>query len=194
MLEFIIAPLEAILNQFGLFAIFVTMVLESALIPIPSEIVVPFGGFLASKGYFSLFTLVIVTSLANLVGSIIAYYVGVKMTWIHKIKFLEEHLELSQRTFDKHGLKMIFFGRMLPAVRTFISLPAGIAKVPIWEFATLTFLGALPWNFALGYFGFLLGENWELVHSYGTYITIAIVLAIPITYFLYKKYEEKLRE
>ncbi|MBR9680919.1 MAG: DedA family protein [Candidatus Altiarchaeota archaeon] len=194
MLDFIIAPLEAFVDTYGLLAIIITQILESALIPIPSEIVVPLGGFLASEGYFSLLTLTIATSFANLIGALIAYFIGAKMTFIHKIKFLETHLTMSQKFFDKYGLKTIFIARMMPAVRTFISLPAGLAKVPLWEFTLLTFLGSLPWNFALGYFGYVLGQNWELVHTYGKYFTIFIILMIPVAYLLYRKYEKVLME
>lgn len=194
MLNFIIALVEAMINSYGLLAIFITMVLESAMIPLPSEIVVPLGGFLASKGYFSLITLTLVTSLANLIGSLIAYYLGTKMTWIHKIGFLENHLLASQRFFDRFGLKTIFIARMMPAVRTFISLPAGLAGVPIWEFTVLTFLGSLPWNFLLGYLGYVLGNNWELVHNYGSHLTILVIITLPVFYVLYRKYEKKLME
>jgi len=186
--------LKGFIDSYGLFAIFITQVFESALIPIPSEIVLPLGGFLAAQGYFSLFSLMLVASLANLLGAILAYYLGTKMTWIHKIIFLEDHLKMSQRFFDKFGIKTIFVARMMPVVRTFISLPAGLAKVPVWEFSFFTFLGSLPWNFILGYLGYILGQNWELVHNYGNYLTILVIIALPMLYVLYRKYEEKLME
>ncbi len=181
--------IEPLVESYGMLAIFITMALESALVPIPSEIVVPLGGFLAYKGYFTLWEVVLATSLANLLGSIVAYYAGTKMGWIHRFSFLEEHLKMSNRFFEKHGLKAVFFGRMMPAVRTFISLPAGMAGVPFWEFSLLTFIGAIPWNFALAYLGYLLGKNWELVHTYGQYLTVLVVLALPVAYWAYRKYE-----
>ena len=187
-----IQVLEVFVENYGLLAVFVTMLLESALVPIPSEIVVPLGGFLASKGYFSLSELVFVTSFANLIGSVLAYYFGTRMGWIHRVGFLEDHLRLSKLFFDRHGLKAVFIARMLPAVRTFISLPAGLAGVPFVEFAVLTFLGSIPWNFALGYAGFVLGSNWELVHVYGRYLTAVVVLSMPVLYLLYRKYEKLL--
>jgi len=175
--------LETIVEQYGLIAIGVLMALESALLPIPSEVVVPLGGFLVSLGYFSMLSLVLVTSFANLVGSLLAYYLGHKIRPFLVFEFLEEHLELAERFFETHGVKAVFIGRMLPAVRTFISLPAGLSgKVPLPLFAVFTFIGSIPWNFALAYLGFLLGENWSLVHEYGIYITIGVVIASFIFY------------
>ena len=185
--------IEQFFSQFGLPAIVVSMFLESALVPIPSEIVVPLGGFLAQRGFFSFWALVIGTSLANLAGSMVAYHLGARMTWIHRFGFLEDHLRMSQRFFDRHGTKAVFFGRMMPAVRTFMSLPAGIAKFPEWEFAVLSFLGSIPWNLALAYLGYFLGENWALVHEYGQYLTVLVVLLIPAGYFLYRRYEKALQ-
>ena len=193
MIDQLLPLFEQFFSQFGLPAILFSQLLESAMIPIPSEIVVPLGGFLAQRGFFSFWVLVIGTSLANLVGSIIAYHIGARMTWIHKFKFLEDHLNMSQKFFDRHGTKAVFFGRMMPAVRTFMSLPAGIAKFPEWEFIILTFIGSIPWNFALAYLGYFLGENWAMVHEYGQYVTILVILLIPVGYFLYRRYEKALQ-
>ncbi|MBR9679883.1 MAG: DedA family protein [Candidatus Altiarchaeota archaeon] len=177
MLEFLWDPLVALVEQFGMLAVFVTMLLESAGVPIPSEIVVPFAGFMASLGHLSFWQVVLVSSLANLVGSIIAYFLGSKFRpYVPKI--LEHHLEMSDKFFGKYGTKAVFVGRLLPAIRTFISFPAGASGVPLTSFVVLTFVGALPWNFALAAAGYFLGHNWELIHNNLMPISIGLVLII----------------
>lgn len=194
MIDWLLPLFEEFFSEYGLPAILISMLLESAMVPIPSEIVVPLGGFLAQRGFFSFWTLVIGTSLANLVGAWIAYHIGARLFWIHEISFLEEHLRISQKFFDHHGRAAVFFGRMLPAVRTFMSLPAGIAEYPEGEFILLTFIGSVPWNLALAAFGYLLGENWVMVHEYGQYLTLAIIALLPIVYFAYRRYERFIEE
>ena len=171
---------------YGLWAIFITMLLESAMIPIPSEIVVPLGGFFAAKGAFSLWTVVWVSSVANLIGSLLAYYLG-KFARPYFPHFMEDHLELAEIFFKKHGNWAILTGRMLPAVRTFMSMPAGLAHTPIIPFTILTFLGSVPWNFLMAWLGFTLAENWTLVHHYGTYVLIGLIaICLPIGIYVLK--------
>ena len=185
-----IESLKGFLAEYGLLAMFVAALTGSAVMPVPSEIVMPFGGFLVSLGYFSLPALVLVSTLGNLAGSLVAYYVGTKMTWIHRIHFLEEHLKVTQKFFDHHGLKAVLFGQMMPAVRMFISLPAGFARVPRGKFMLFTVMGALVWNSSLAYLGYFLGENWELVHQYGRYLSVLVVLLLPVMYLCYRKFLE----
>ena len=164
--------LQTLVTDFGLVAIFVTMTLESACIPIPSEIVVPFGGFLASQGHFALWQVVLVATLANLAGSLIAYAAGryggrVFILRYGRYVFISaHHLEAAERWFERRGEITVFLTRMMPAVRTFISVPAGIARMDIKRFVLYSFLGALPWNFALALLGYLFGENWERLQGY----------------------------
>ena len=166
------------------FGIFVLSALESAAIPIPSEVVIPFSGFLVIAGKFSLWGVVWVATLANLAGSIALFLIGRsggrwfiekygKYFLIHK-----RDLDRADIWFEKHGIKAVFFSRMLPVARTFISLPAGIAKMNIWKFSLFTFLGALPWNFVLAFIGYKAGENWNLLHNYFRKANIFIVLLI----------------
>ena len=110
--------LEEIVREYGLMAVFITMTLESALVPIPSEIVVPFAGFLASLGFFSIIEIVFVASFANLLGSIFAYYFGSRIRPFLNHPVILEHIEKAEEFFAEHGLKAVFIGRMLPAVRT----------------------------------------------------------------------------
>ena len=180
--------ISELVRNYGLLAVFVTMLLESALVPIPSELVVPLAGFLSSLGYFGLLEVVLVSSVANLVGSLIAYFSGARLR-PYMPGFMLEHLEMSDRFFEKHGVKAVFIGRMLPAIRTFISLPAGLSKVPVWEFALLTFVGSVPWNAALAWGGYLLGENWELLHRYMFPISVGIVALVGLVLAL--KFKER---
>jgi len=166
--------LVQLVEQFGMPAVFVLMMLESALVPIPSELVMPLAGFMVSLGHFSILSVTLVASFANLVGSVLAYYTGAKARPFLP-EFAIRHAEVADRFFERYGVKAVLFGRMLPAVRTFISLPAGLARVPVFEFVLFTFIGSLPWNAFLAYVGFLLGKNWELVHRYGIYFSPLIL-------------------
>jgi membrane protein DedA with SNARE-associated domain len=155
-----------VVGDLGLPGIFVLMVAESACIPVPSEATMLFAGFNVDKGEYSLVAAVLVGTFANLVGSWIAYAVGYygrlelleRHRWLH-VK--PSHLAVAERWFERWGAPAIFFSRMLPIVRTFISLPAGVARMPFWRFTVLTFLGCLPWVFFLTFVGKQVGANWE---------------------------------
>ena len=156
-----------VVAELGLAGIFVLMVLESACIPVPSEATMLFAGFNVSDGEYSLFAAVAVGSFANLVGSWIAYAIGyygrVDILEKHgkKLHIKKSHLEWADRWFERHGDATVFFTRMLPIVRTFISLPAGVAKMPFWRFSVLTLLGCIPWVLMLTWIGKAAGDNWE---------------------------------
>lgn len=173
--------LNLFVEQFGLLAVFVTMALESAGVPIPSELVVPFAGFMAFLGKMNFSMLVLVSSLANLVGSVIAYFLGSRIRPYVPV-FLKHHLEMSDKFFGRHGTKAVFIGRLLPAVRTFISFPAGISKVPIVSFVVLTFAGALVWNALLAWAGYALGDNWTLIHDNLMPLSIGLALVIAAVF------------
>ena len=188
-----------VIGDYGYQAIFVLMVLESALIPIPSEVTMVFGGFLVSKGDLSFFWVGLLGTLANVVGSWIAYWIGLKGGRPLLERFgtyicLRPHeSDRAHEWFEKHGDMAVFVSRLLPVVRTFISLPAGIAGMNFWKFTIYTFLGCLPWTFALTWAGVLLGDNWETFLRYGEPISIAIgvVCAAVITWWLIKRYRAK---
>ena len=162
----------AVIDQSGYFGIFILSLLESAAVPIPSEVVVPFSGFLAAQGRFVLWFLVILISLANLLGGILIYWAS--RLWgrpvlekFGKYILISKHeLDEAERLFLKHGSKFVFIGRILPVVRTFISIPAGVAKMNFWKFSFYTYFGSLPWNFALALIGFKAGENWDILLPY----------------------------
>ena len=156
-----------VVAELGLAGIFVLMVLESACIPVPSEATMLFAGFNVSDGEYSLFAAVAVGSIANLVGSWIAYAIGyygrVDILEKHgrKLHIKKSHLEWADRWFERHGDATVFFTRMLPIVRTFISLPAGVARMPFWRFSALTLAGCIPWVLLLTWIGKAAGDNWE---------------------------------
>jgi membrane protein DedA with SNARE-associated domain len=173
-----------VVADLGLAGIFVLMTLESACIPIPSEATMLFAGFNVANGEYSLFAAVAVGSVANLVGSWIAYAIGyygrIDILEKHgkKLHIKKSHLEWADRWFERHGDATVFFSRMLPIVRTFISLPAGVAKMPFWRFSALTLLGCIPWVLMLTLIGKAAGDNWEDWKDSLHYVDYAVAAAI----------------
>ena len=174
-----------VVADLGLPGVFLLMVLESACIPLPSEATMLFAGFNVSEGRYSLVAVTLVGTFANLVGSWLAYAVGYygRVDLIekhgHRLLIKPHHLHVADRWFARHGDATVFFTRMMPIVRTFISLPAGVARMPFWRFSALTFLGCLPWVFALAFIGRHVGENWtqwkDSLH-YVDYTVLALIV------------------
>lgn len=176
------------------------MTLESALIPIPSEVTMPFSGYLVTTGRFNLLIVIFIGALANLVGSIAAYLLGywgqehvVRKLIKNYGKYLlisEGEFDKSEKWFRKHGEKIVFLSRLLPVVRTFISLPAGIAEMNFVKFCWLTFFGSLIWSAFLTFTGFFLGKNWNSIEAYYRKFEILIfVIGIAvIVYYVWHKY------
>jgi len=175
-----------VVDAMGLPGVFVLMVLESACIPVPSEATMLFAGFNVSNGEYSLLAATMTGAVANLVGSWIAYWVGragrVDILEKHggKLHIKKSHLEWADRWFERHGDATVFFTRMLPIVRTFISLPAGVARMPFWRFTLLTFAGCLPWVLLLAFIGKQAGDNWESWKDSLHYVDYAVVAAIAL--------------
>jgi membrane protein DedA with SNARE-associated domain len=188
--------LISLVSTWGFIAIFFTMVGESAGLPISSEIVVPLGGALASQGKLGLggtivelILVVAVASVANLTGSLIAFYLtrryGERVVLSRFGRWMglsKGHLRLAHRFFDRWGLWAVFLGRLLPIVRTYISFPAGLSRIGYIRFTIVTLLGAIPWNFGLAYAGYLLGQHYEQVAT--TLAPFAIPLAILVVLIL----------
>jgi len=182
-----------IISAGGLLAIFLTMTAESAGIPISSEIVVPLGGALASQGKLSFAGVVIGATAGNLLGSLVAYLLVRRYgeTLIlgpgRRVGLTAGHLRLANRFFERWGLPAVFFGRLLPVIRTYISFPAGLSRITVVPFTLVTVLGATPWNLALAYAGFKLGQNYERVASAlgpaTIPIAILVILAIVVAYY-----------
>ena len=174
-----------LIGDWGLVAVFVLMLLESACIPVPSEAIMPFAGFAVSEGHMTLLSS-LAGVLGNLAGSWIAYAIGYYggRPFVERsgryVLLRPHHLETAQRWFDRYGASVVFFGRMIPIVRTFISLPAGFGKMPFWKFTLFTLLGCIPWVFMLGYVGVKLGANWEKIRPYLHYADYAVVAVLVI--------------
>jgi membrane protein DedA with SNARE-associated domain len=181
-----------VVGDLGLAGIFLLMAPESACIPIPSEATMLFAGFNVSEGKYSLFAAVAVGSVANLVGSWIAYAIG----YYGRIELLEKHgkalhvkpshLQWADRWFERYGAPAVFFSRMLPLIRTFISLPAGVARMPFWKFSVLTLAGCVPWIFMLTFIGKQVGANWEDWKDSLHYVdyTVAALIVVGAVYLL----------
>jgi membrane protein DedA with SNARE-associated domain len=189
-----------VVGDLGLLGVFALMVPESACIPIPSEATMLFAGFNLSPASphhvsYTLFTVTLVGALANVIGSWIAYAIGyygrIEVLEKHgrKIGISKKHIEQSERWFERHGEATVFFSRMLPVVRTFISLPAGVARMPFWRFTLFTFLGCVPWVFLLAFVGKQAGDNWtkwkDSLH-YVDYAVLALIV-LGIVYLLVRR-------
>lgn len=174
------------ISRFGLWGVGGLMAIESACIPLPSEVIMPFAGFLVAQGKFSLLGVTLAGALGCVVGSIIAYAVGIwgGRGFIEKygkyILISHHDLDMADGFFNKYGSRAIFFSRLLPVVRTFISLPAGIAKMNFNKFVIYSFLGSVPWSFGLAYLGKILGDHWNTLgvyfHKFDFIIGIIIVI------------------
>ncbi|MEK7075217.1 MAG: DedA family protein [Patescibacteria group bacterium] len=157
------------------------MALESSAIQIPSEIIMPFAGFLVSAGTFTLFGISFAGAVGSMIGSAVLYYIGYyggrPVVEKYGKYFLINHkdLDVAENFFQKHGQLANFIGRFLPVVRTFISFPAGVARVKIAPFLALSFIGSFFWSLFLGFIGLKLGQNWQTIHSYFRGIDYVIV-------------------
>jgi membrane protein DedA with SNARE-associated domain len=173
-----------VVGDLGIAGIFALMVPESACIPIPSEATMLFAGFNVSEGKYSLFAAVAAGVAANVVGSWIAYAIGYygRLGLIErhggKLHIKKSHIEWADRWFSQHGEATVFFARMLPIIRTFISLPAGAARMPFWRFTLFTTLGCIPWVFMLAFVGKQAGDNWDNWKDNLHYLDYAVLAAI----------------
>jgi membrane protein DedA with SNARE-associated domain len=175
-----------VVGDLGLPGIFLLMAPESACIPIPSEATMLFAGFNVSEGQYPLWAAVAVGSVANLVGSWIAYAIG----YYGRLELLEKHgkvlhikpshLAWADRWFERYGAPAVFFSRMLPIIRTFISLPAGVARMPFWRFTLFTLLGCIPWVLLLTFIGREAGDNWESWKNSLHYVDYAVAAGIVV--------------
>jgi len=187
-----------VIDKMGLIGVFLLMVGESALLPIPSEGTMLFAGFNVAEGEYSLLVVTAVGVSANVVGSWIAYGIGyfgrVDLIEKHgrKVFIKPHHLATADRWFEKYGDATVFFSRMLPIVRTFISLPAGVTRMPFLRFTVLTTLGCIPWVFMIAFIGKQAGANWEDWKEHLHYIDYAVVAAIILgVVWLFVRYRRR---
>jgi membrane protein DedA with SNARE-associated domain len=180
--------LQHLVTSWGYVAIFALMALESACIPIPSEVTMPVGGFLASTGRLDLWVVGFMGVAGNLAGSLIAYAVGATggrafvLRFGRYVRLNPHHLERAEAWFADHGEGAVFWSRLLPVVRTFISLPAGVGRMKLGRFSLYTVLGCVPWSFGLAAGGYFLGKNWERlarnVEAASLVIAVLVVVAV----------------
>ena len=175
------------------------MTLESALLPIPSEVTMPFAGFLVQGGHLNFWLVVLTGTVGNLVGSLLAYAIGFYLEEeiivghikkYGKYVLITEHEYLrAVHWFAKYGNPIAFFSRLLPAVRTFISLPAGLSEMNIWKFSFYTVLGSFIWSTFLTWIGFYLGSKWNTWEPYFRkfQIVIAVVLVVAVLWYINHK-------
>lgn len=182
--------MTSLLSHWGYLAIFVLMVAESACIPIPSELVMMFGGALAASGTLSLVAVIVVGTLANLVGALLAWAAGrwwgraAILRWGRYVGVHEQGLVRAEAWFARFGQPTVFFGRVLPVVRTFVSVPAGVGEMPVVRFGVLTLVGSVIWNAALAVAGFELGAHWQSVEHQigiaGDVVAVLVVAALAV--------------
>ncbi|MGH7764430.1 MAG: DedA family protein [Candidatus Dormibacteraceae bacterium] len=193
--------LISLVGTYGLLAIFITMTGESCGLPISSEIVVPLGGALASQGKLPFALVVLVASLANLAGSLIAFYLTRRfgepfvLSRVGRWMGLNKgHLRLAERFFRRFGLWAVFIGRLLPIVRTYISFPAGVSKIGYAMFTVATLAGAIPWNLALAFAGYRLGQHYQqvaaLISPFVIPIAILVILLLAAAWWFGRKLGE----
>lgn len=177
--------------------------LDNIFPPVPSELVLPLAGFAASQGTMSLFMALFWTTLGSVAGAMLTYWLGawlgrdrVRDLFIRLPLMKESDFDRTERWFAKHGRKAVFFGRMVPLFRSLISLPAGIERMPVWQFLSLTTLGSLIWNSAFVLAGYLLGANWQVVDQYaGIFQKVVIgLVVVAIVVFVAKRLRERKKD
>ena len=189
------------IDTWGYVAVAVLMGLENACIPIPSELILGFAGYLISAGRMEFFHATVAGMIGGMVGSIVTYYVGSHggrpfIDRYGKYFFMKKsHVDTAQCWFDRYGIKAVFFSRLLPVVRTFISLPAGFARVNMKKFIVYTFIGSLPWTMLILYIGWVLGDNWKKMLDVGHEASLAVatfLVLVCLFYFIrYKRNQRK---
>lgn len=189
-----------VISGLGYTGIVLAMAIESACIPLPSEVIMPFSGYLVSQGRFTLWGVSLAGALGCSLGSAVAYAAGAYggrpfiLKYGRYVLITPQELARADRWFARYGMAATFISRLLPVIRTFISLPAGIARVPFVRFLLYAFLGSLPWSWALAYVGMLLGEHWERVggvlHSLDVVIVIGLVAGAA--WFLWRHWPRRI--
>jgi len=199
LLEFLTKIIIDTISQWGYPAIFILISLSSMCIPIPSEVVLLFAGYLAFQGKLDLLAVIGIGTLGNLTGSVVAYYIGLKggrplFLRFGKYVFVKEkELKWAEDWFERFGHETVFFGRMIPIIRAFISVPAGVAEMNVVKFNVYTFLGVLPWSIGLSYAGYALGANWDKITGYFSLTSWIVAIAILLMVALFIVYHLKVK-
>jgi len=196
-IEILSGFIVAIISALGYSGVILLMAIESACIPLPSEIIMPFSGYLVSRGEMNLWGVGIAGAVGCVLGSLVAYWVGMYggrplIEKYGRYILLSRHdLDLADRWFSKYGEAIVFISRLLPAIRTFIAFPAGVARMNLTKFVIYTFAGSLPWCLALAYAGQKLGEQWNKDDTLKTWFhrfdfLIGIVGVLAVTWWVWR--------
>lgn len=190
LLEVVVEHVVAYISALGYWGISIGMAIESANIPLPSEVILPFGGYLVSIGRLDFFWAAMAGTIGGTVGSIVSYFLGLwggrpfLLRYGRYIGISRKHFDLAERWFMRYGEATVFFTRLMPIVRTFISFPAGISGMNFPRFVIYTFLGSLPWCFLLTYLGLKMGQHWsDLKYWFHRLdLVVAIFLVVLVVY------------
>jgi membrane protein DedA with SNARE-associated domain len=190
------------IGALGYTGIVVLMAIESAAIPLPSEVIMPFSGYLVATGRFELWAVSLAGGFGCLVGSIVTYYLGLwggrplLMRYGRYVLISRHDLDRADRWFARYGDATVFFARLLPIIRTYISIPAGIARVPFLRFCIYTFVGSVIWSWLLAFVGMKLGERWEELHGIFRKFDVAIgvVIIAGVVWFVWRHWKDRVRE
>jgi membrane protein DedA with SNARE-associated domain len=187
-LEALASMIIYVISRLGLAGVVLLMAVESACIPLPSEVIMPFAGYLVFLGKYSLWSVGLAGAVGCVVGSVPAYYLGMYggrplIEKYGKYILMSHHdLDMADRWFARHGQATVFFARLLPVIRTFIAFPAGVSRMDMKRFMVYTFAGSLPWCLGLAYVGMVMGEQWptlrEYFHKFDLLIGAVLVAAI----------------
>ena len=197
--QIFLAVIHQVYDTIGWGGVVFLMAVESAAIPFPSELIMPLAGWLLvlekGGGWGMLVVAGLCGAIGNLLGSWVAYWVSLKggrpllLKYGKYVLISLDEIERTERWFDRYGEPAVFFGRLLPVIRTFISVPAGLARMNLWKFSIYTFAGSFPWSLGLAYGGFVLGENWETLRSAMRPFDIPIIILILLAggWFLFHR-------
>ena len=192
-IEEVIKVITSFIAAMGYWGVGIGMAIESANIPLPSEVILPFGGYLVSTGRLEFYRVVLAGTVGGTVGSALSYYLGLRGGRPFLIKygryfgFSIKHLEMADYWFARYGEATVFFTRLMPIIRTFISLPAGISSMSFKKFLVYTFLGSLPWSLLLVYIGLKLGQNWKAIEPWFHRLDVVVILGVlAVVYYFWR--------
>ena len=196
--NFFVQNLTNLINSYGYYAVFLLMTAESCLIPIPSEITMTFAGFLSGLGHMNIWLVILIGAVGNVFGSLLAFWLGKKMgeewirgaikKWGKWVLIHEKDFDTALRWFAKYGQGITFTSRLLPIVRTFISLPAGISEMDTKKFVVFTFIGSLLWSGVLAFLGLKLGQNWQAIDPFFRkfqFVIIGLIVVLVVWYIVH---------
>lgn len=191
MLAFVASHIVTVISQLGYVGVAALMAVESACVPLPSEIILPFAGYLVATGRFSLWAVALAGALGSVVGSLVAYALGawggrpLAERYGRYVLVSRRDIERASGWFERRGDVTVLMGRMLPVVRTFIGFPAGMARMNLWRYSLYTFVGSYAWSLALAWIGRALGERWAAVGGWFHRLDVLIVALAALAAALY---------